>query len=62
MIHRGDSKPTTDDHLAKPITELGLLPRTAGALKRANILCVRDLVQRTDADLLKTTRSSRGSR
>lgn len=47
------------DALEKSVDEIGLSAATAGTLKRAQMLVVRDLVSKTDADLLKTRGISR---
>ena len=43
-----------DALLAKPIDELDLSVRSANSLKNANIHTLRDLVRRTEKDMLET--------
>jgi DNA-directed RNA polymerase subunit alpha len=49
------------DHLDKSVDELELSVRAANCLKNADIRTIRDLVQRTEADMLKTKNFGRKS-
>jgi len=49
------------DHLDKSVDELELSVRAANCLKNAEIHTIRDLVQRTEADMLKTKNFGRKS-
>ena len=46
--------PDFDPILLRPVDDLELTVRSANCLKAENILCIGDLVQRTETELLKT--------
>lgn len=48
-------------HLGRPLAELEISAATVNALATAGITTVRELVQRTQADLLKTKQIGRKS-
>ena len=47
--------------LLRPVDDLELTVRSLKSLKAENIRCIRDLVQRTEYELLKTPRLGRKS-
>jgi DNA-directed RNA polymerase subunit alpha len=47
--------------LLRPVDELELTVRSLKSLKAENICCIRDLVHRTENELLKTPRLGRKS-
>ena len=47
--------------LLRPVDDLELTVRSLKSLKAENIHCIRDLVQRTENELLKTPRLGRKS-
>jgi len=47
--------------LLRPVDDLGLTVRSLKSLKAENIHCIRDLIQRTEDELLKTPRLGRKS-
>jgi DNA-directed RNA polymerase subunit alpha len=49
-----DAKPELDPLLLRPVDDLELTVRSANCLKAENIYYIGDLVQRTEAELLKT--------
>jgi len=49
-----EEEPKGHPHLDRSVDELEMSVRTANALQNANIQTIRDLVQRTEADLLKS--------
>jgi DNA-directed RNA polymerase subunit alpha len=57
LVSAGD----VSDHLEKSVDELELSVRAANCLKNAEIRSIRDLVQRTEADMLKTKNFGRKS-
>jgi len=47
--------------LLRPVDDLELTVRSLKSLKAENISCIRDLIQRTENELLKTPRLGRKS-
>ena len=47
--------------LLRPVDDLDLTVRSLKSLKAENIHCIRDLIQRTEDELLKTPRLGRKS-
>jgi DNA-directed RNA polymerase subunit alpha len=53
--------PVSNEHLDKSVEELELSVRSYNCLKNANIRTIRELVQKTEAEMLKTKNFGRKS-
>lgn len=58
---KGQSSPTVDPILLRPVDELELTVRSANCLKAENIYYIGDLIQRSETELLKTPNLGRKS-
>ena len=55
------ARPSRNEHLDKSVEELELSVRSYNCLKNANIRTIRELVQKTEAEMLKTKNFGRKS-
>jgi DNA-directed RNA polymerase subunit alpha len=58
---RGDTEPQINENLFRSVSELELSVRSANCLKNADIKFIGELVQRTEAEMLKTKNFGRKS-
>ncbi|MFN0121798.1 MAG: DNA-directed RNA polymerase subunit alpha [Blastocatellia bacterium] len=58
---RKSSMPPANEHLEKTVDELELSVRSYNCLKNANIKSIRDLIQKSEAEMLKTKNFGRKS-
>ncbi len=56
-----ESQPTLNEHLFRPVAELELSVRSANCLQNADIKFIGELVQRSEAEMLKTKNFGRKS-
>ena len=55
------ASPTLNENLFRPVAELELSVRSANCLKNDNIVYIGDLVQKTEAEMLRTPNFGRKS-
>jgi DNA-directed RNA polymerase subunit alpha len=60
-VQEEEETPVFNDNLLRPVEELELSVRSANCLKKANIRYIGELVQRTEAEMLKTKNFGRKS-
>jgi DNA-directed RNA polymerase subunit alpha len=61
VVDRSDEEPSINRHLLRKVEELELSVRSANCLKNDNIVYIGDLVQKTEAEMLRTPNFGRKS-
>ena len=56
-----EASPALNEHLFRPVAELELSVRSANCLKNDNIVYIGDLIQKTEAEMLRTPNFGRKS-